>query len=541
MKHISTALLALCLLLPVFYQAQPLYVKQAYRINVVSSGELVSHFLLPRPDNYMLNFGIVAAGPAISKYDSTVNWLWTRSYAFGGGPGVNWRFSDARNSHDSTFAAIGHTSSSSSSPYSTGFCIKFNSNGDTLWCRKITTPGSISIMPRGISSTLDSGYIVCGSTTTVYTSGADQHAFVAKLTKTGTLSWIKALNYSFYGSDAYTIKQTADSGYIFTGEHGGLYWDAFLAKLDKNGNLSWQMNYWDANSTLSSQISGLDLLVENNGYLLLLNATADRPMLMKTDLNGFPLWAKIYNKPTYYGYSPIHARPVSLRKQSANRWLLASRGESSNEGWIMAVDSLGTILMEATPHFNGVDAAPYKNNNLAVFGNRVYQLHSAPITPGAIGIVVTNSLGTGAGTCFPQYNATSSVQVVNTAMVPSTVIAGGSLSTIQPTLGSVSVSVVAGCMLSQGVGIGEKGQAITTSVYPNPSNGKITIHTEFLRENTLRFELYDVTGRMLMSKEYVPENAKEEIDLDMLEPAVYFYSLHSGGEVIKTGKLLIVK
>jgi hypothetical protein len=540
MKHISTALLAVYLLLPVFYQAQPLYVRQIYRANPFPFMALKSSFLLSQPDYSLLNFGTLTSDATITRLDSTGSVLWSRSYRFSSNPNYYSNFIDATNSHDSTFAVVGKVSTGNTN-YA-AWCAKLKSNGDTIWCRQMTWPNAVSMTPYNISSTLDSGFVVCGLTASFSISGPSHYAFIAKFTKNGALGWIKMLNNPFFNGNAYAIKQTPDSGFIFIGRLNPQPGGASLTKLDKAGNFSWQKTYRDPANTNSQEVRGYDLVIENNGYLCLLKGPANGPTLLKTDFSGNPVWAKTYNLSTYINSTP-YDRPLTLGKYFATSRQLTNRGDfSSGACWTMAVDTQGNVQWRGEPNFAGLDVVAYKHKKLAMAGSRfnAMVIGGSLIGPGETGIMITDSLGSTNGTCYIRNPVIATVQVLDTMSVISPLTSGGTISTIQPTLGLITLLDTTGCMLS-GVGMDEMDEAATTSVYPNPSDGKITVHSELLNENTLRFELYDVTGRMLMSKECVPGNAEKEINLDMLEPAVYFYSLHSGGEVIKTGKLLIVK
>jgi hypothetical protein len=113
--------------------------------------------------------------------------------------------------------------------------------------------GSLTDYADSIQQTTDGGYILTGTT---YSNNGDvsgnhggvYDAWVVKLTSLGVLQWQKCLGGSL--NDAgYSIKQTADGGYILTGytnsidgdvsgNHGG--GDTWVVKLTSLGVIQWQ-------------------------------------------------------------------------------------------------------------------------------------------------------------------------------------------------------------------------------------------------------------------------------------------------------------
>jgi hypothetical protein len=103
-----------------------------------------------------------------------------------------------------------------------------------------------------IQQTSDWGYIIAGSSPSVDGDVTGNHGgldyWIVKLDSLGALLWQK----SFGGTDheeAYSVSQTADGGYVVagytnsndadvTGNHGA--WDYWVVKLDNMGTLQWQ-------------------------------------------------------------------------------------------------------------------------------------------------------------------------------------------------------------------------------------------------------------------------------------------------------------
>lgn len=66
------------------------------------------------------------------------------------------------------------------------------------------------------------------------------------------------------------------------------------------------------------------------------------------------------------------------------------------------------------------------------------------------------------------------------------------------------------------------------SIFPNPSFGDITIQSsQLLSETTI--SLYDILGKMILSKKVVPQNGSVALDISSFETGVYFLKISSEG------------
>ena len=104
----------------------------------------------------------------------------------------------------------------------------------------------------GIQQTSDGGYIVAGSTLSndgdVIGNHGEDDAWIVKLDNTGNIQWKRC--YGGSGNDAaYSIRQTNDGGYVFTGYTTSTDGDltgisgtpgSWIVKIDGNGNIQWQ-------------------------------------------------------------------------------------------------------------------------------------------------------------------------------------------------------------------------------------------------------------------------------------------------------------
>ena len=127
--------------------------------------------------------------------------------------------------------------------------VKLDSNGILDWQRCFG--GSSSDVAYSIQQTTDGGYIVAGCANSndgdVSLNQGGNDYWVVKLNSEGTLDWQRCIGSSQYDY-AYSIRQTADGGYIvagsggndgdFSASHGGS--DFGVVKLDSSGATEWK-------------------------------------------------------------------------------------------------------------------------------------------------------------------------------------------------------------------------------------------------------------------------------------------------------------
>jgi hypothetical protein len=101
-----------------------------------------------------------------------------------------------------------------------------------------------------IKPTTDGGSISCGTSRFGNVSGdisivyGDNDAWIVKLDALGTIMWEKSIG----GKSAYSVQQTADGGYIISGDRDTLVnsisnHDCWIAKLNGGGSIEWEKTY----------------------------------------------------------------------------------------------------------------------------------------------------------------------------------------------------------------------------------------------------------------------------------------------------------
>jgi len=181
------------------------------------------------------SFGAGDADVWLIKTDSNGDTLWTKTFGkahWEGGYSV-------QQTTDGGYIVSGSTNSFGAGADDV-WLIKTNSNGDTLWTK--TFGGYLSDFGRSVQQTSDGGYIVAGWTGT-YDAAGD--FYLIKTDSLGDTLWTRV----YGGTDAdrgYSVRQTADGGYIVTGytlSYGPGGYDVWIIKTDSMGDTVWTSAY----------------------------------------------------------------------------------------------------------------------------------------------------------------------------------------------------------------------------------------------------------------------------------------------------------
>ena len=226
----------------------------------------------------------------IYKLDGSGNKLWRKNL---GGTGGEWAHS-IRQTGDGGYVVAGYTQSYTNGGYD--FLIyKLDAAGAKVWRRNLG--GADDDEAWSIRQTADGGYVVAGETDS-YTHDADDTDFlVYKLDGAGNKQWRKNLG----GTEedvACAIRQTHDGGYVVAGytrsyTHGSGDRDFLIYKLDATGAKLWRKNLGGTKEDVAYDIEPTDdggYVVA--GYTRTYTHGSDDFLIYKLDAAGAKQWRK---------------------------------------------------------------------------------------------------------------------------------------------------------------------------------------------------------------------------------------------------------
>lgn len=192
---------------------------------------------------------------------------------------------------------------------------------------------------KGINSTQDGGFIVCGTSNLNNTNATN--IFFIKLSHTGDVELFRY----YYDFDIYNnyliedIIQTVDSGYIACGQKGYLMGGGgrnFIIKFNSAGDTIWTKQY---NLSLSNPDFASSILESDDGLII---AGAynyySGSFVIKIDSNGNLIWSKIYDL--------INGGFQSITKDTTSGYILANHTyiNGKNSLNLLQINSLGDSL-----------------------------------------------------------------------------------------------------------------------------------------------------------------------------------------------------
>lgn len=197
--------------------------------------------------------------------------IWTKHY---GG-----EYSDSGNSiqqtSDGNYVITGGTISNL-------FLMKIDDNGDTLWTMNYS--GQHPIYGNYVQQTTDGGYIITGSEPV---NSFSKNAVLIKTDENGNIAWVKTFDYKF-SQTGNCVQQTSDGGFVIIGTTHSFVNEpefAYLIKTDNYGDTLWTKTYGG-----EDEYSGYSIKQTNDGgYIFTGRGDTGSYIylyLIKTDSNG---------------------------------------------------------------------------------------------------------------------------------------------------------------------------------------------------------------------------------------------------------------
>lgn len=248
--------------------------------------------------------------------------------------------------------------------------MKLDGSGVVQW--ETLLGGSGPDIANRVLQTSDGGYVVAGETGS---AGAAFGIALYKLDATGTLLWQRAFRGTAFagGSGGGTaLAQTADGGFVLAGRlqgTGNAQEAPVLIRTNANGALLWAWYYVDLTFGVDAFASFYDVHQTENGGFIAAGFTAEgvtgeqQSLLVRTDPNGVPIWAKTYGPNGFddcaYGCDPA----------ANGEFLMSGFNKELGEGggtYLLRTSPAGVLLWYRTfRFFNG------NNSMLEVAGGDV--------------------------------------------------------------------------------------------------------------------------------------------------------------------------
>ena len=443
-----------------------------------------------------------------------------------------------------------------------------------------------------VKQTLDGGYIITGSTSSIGQGNTDM--YLLKLDSMGQVKFQKTFG-GVSNEIGKSIVQLADSSYVmagYTSSSGVGGYDVFLVKADKTGNLIWQKTYggsdWDfANSMDATADGGFIIAGTTYSYG---KGNADG-FVIKTDANGDTTWTK-----TFGGLKDDEFK--SVIQTSDGKYALTGYTKSFNDslgdGWIIRIDQNGiaTYTTSVGGLYSDVlnDVVELTNTNLYYVGsNKSYKN----------GINTVNwrySINSSNGLVLDDYIGNTNTERYNSSAVGlnGTVISVGynnfvgassdaNIHVYTPNLGYISyfpfgientdelfsisrtkdkgfVSVGScfgntsllkdilfvktdslGQYGNSIIGIEEKEQTkISLGIYPNPTSDYIHLKiSNYKNYKNLHYQIIDLNGRVILSNTI--EGFIKTIEISSLSDGLYLLQIFDSNSLLSSSKISIVK
>lgn len=165
------------------------------------------------------------------------------------------------------------------------YLIKTDMNGDTIWTK--TFGGTNYDFGSSVQPTLDSGYIIVGTTESFGAGGAD--VYLIRTNANGDTTWTKTFG-GINHDRGFSVQQTFDNGFIITGKtdsYGAGSSDVYLIKTDSNGDTIWTKTFGGSQNDGGYSVQ----LTSDSGYIITgstesFGAGGADVYLIKTDTNG---------------------------------------------------------------------------------------------------------------------------------------------------------------------------------------------------------------------------------------------------------------
>lgn len=396
---------------------------------------------------------------------------------------------------------------------------------------------------KSVIQLIDSSYVIVGYTNSIGFGGYD--IFLVKADKYGALVWQKTIG----GTDwdfANSLQQTSDGGFIIAGStysygHGNE--DGYVVKTDANGNITWSKTYGGANDDeFKSVIQTADGGYALCGYTKSYGDINGDAWVFKLLANGDSAWSKIYG-----GVKEDFTNKI-IQVQSSD--LVVAGGTRSIPTSTSSIEQTMLLkydVVNGNQLYSYIDPVGYEEyyNSVAegLNGSFVSCGRTKNFVFGYQGIVDVYGIG------FSYINFYSFAIGNNDEFFSVCKTKDKGFALVGLTQGTFPT--LQDIMFLKIDSVGNYGISITSlknieldnleiTIFPNPSTDFININlsTE-LDINKSYFKIIDVNGNEVLSNTIYYHHSK--IDISNLYAGLYFFQLYNEIGLLKTLKISVIK
>ncbi|HBG70159.1 MAG: hypothetical protein A2W93_10505 [Bacteroidetes bacterium GWF2_43_63] len=395
--------------------------------------------------------------------------------------------------------------------------ISIDSLGNQEWMQ--TYGGSDIDFGQSIDKTPDGGYIICGFTTSFGAGGYD--IYLVKTDANGNQQWQK----TFGGAGTeygYCVKTLPDSGFILCGSttsFGAGGTDAMLIRTDAAGNTVWTKYYGaTGNDGVYSLARTSDHGYVLAGYTFNFGAVSDDAWIIETDSAGNQLWAE------HFGGNGSE-RAMSIVQDVNHDFVFSgysnSYGGGSQDFYLVRIDSAGTLLQDTV--FGGL--SDDKSFGIAACADHGFIMTGQTESYGNGGldlyVIKTDSaFNQDWSSNFGGFDDDQGFNIMSTNDGGYITI-GNTWSYPQSAWSNILVVKIDSTGFADGISIFNTTQSILR-VFPNPAIDFISIETGIIHDG-VAVTISDMIGRVVFEQEFTDE--KPIIDVSLFESGAYVLTM----------------
>lgn len=402
---------------------------------------------------------------------------------------------------------------------STGYLLCLNPNGQKQWSKRISVSGSPNDYVVAMTSDNTDLYLLSQSQPNLSSNDSHFYPVLSKVDTAGNVLWSRQYDTPGYPSDI--IFDSITHHLLFLVYSSG---NSCLVSSDLNGNPVWKVDY---------PIEFSKIAPAQNGSVIVTGLSSSYwSNISMLDSSGVPQWTTQLNNSTYL----FSTTPSIYVSESGSVFVgtykslpgnvpapcLLKFNSAGNFQW--GEDIIGGSLDEAG--ISGIFSNSY--NGLLVTGGRFNLAYSFFCVSADTSFQSSCSIN-------PVFFPDSSYLLPHTSSLVISVGVSLILSSAPDSLYSINTSQIFDCISGQSENIQE---SFDISVFPNPSNGALTISGDLPTEST--FILLNMIGQQVIDPVVLVSLNFEgySLHIDVL-PGIYLYQIKSNNQTLKVGKLVV--